>query len=374
MVKKIILVLGLLVIISLLVFGCQEDVNPPEKYAKEYSEVLQEVDVILRKNSLFTSPHFKGVFHDGGYDERVKALNPEQPVPILIEQMIMATGDPFAVYFTAEEWKNYNLIREEAESLMVLSSPGVEFPGDRGLSSDGLPYVFPLMDGEMRQHPKIFYIKIKQFTPQAFLDLAYVLWDFRERGEEFGGLIIDLQGNPGGALSSAITSIDYFLPGEELIVTTRYADGSILHWKQNRFTFLDREKPLVILLDKDSASAAEIFAAALRDNKRAVIISRDERSTGKWSIGRLFPIKRGRYGALYISTGFWQTPINEVVGQGLKPDILVKWNEGDYIKNQKNHKYNPTIFKAIEYIEERLSNQAAFLFNHFKIRLKKTDD
>ena len=256
----------------------------------------------------------------------------------------------------------------------VISSPVIDFPEDRGSSGDGYPYSqHPFKDRDGKPAKDILYVKIREFTNQSFVDLGFVLLALNPN--KFEGIIIDLRGNPGGITSSVAISAGFFLENG-FVFLGEGRDYSIRHYltKENiyfensdgklltirRLGMVPQKIPITVLTgaddkDKDaknSYSAAEIFAAALRDNNRAVIVSREERTGGKGTFNQNFPLKNGEYGALYLSIGFWKTPNGESIqGIGLKPDIKVDWSEADFERNKKDRDYDPTLFAAIDYLK-----------------------
>jgi carboxyl-terminal processing protease len=251
----------------------------------------------------------------------------------------------------------------------LFTGPGVDLPNERGISSENLPFYYPLRDRDEKEHPEILYIKIKEFSYQMSQDLKYVLENLDI--EKFKGIIIDVRGNPGGRVDAIVYSVDYFLPGDGLITAVKYTDGTVNEIRFNRWNLVPEDIPIAILVDKDSASGAELFPAALRDNGRAVIISKDESTAGKGSVNDYFTLKKGEYGALYISIGLWYTPMGQMIEKmdldqdgyyeigGLKPDILVNWTNEDIRENQRNPAwYDPTIFRAIEWVDEETGSSS----------------
>lgn len=252
---------------------------------------------------------------------------------------------------------------EEVKVQALYTGPGVELPDDRGSTAKNLPYYYPLQDREKEEHPEILYIFTKEFTHQMAMDLKHVLENLDLKN--FKGVIVDVRGNSGGRIDALIYCVDYFLPGDELITTMKYADGTKIEHRYNKWNLVPEDIPVVILVDKDSASGAELLPAALRDNGRAVIISKDERTMGKGSINYHFPLRDGEYGALYVSIGLWYTPSGQMIEAqdldhdgyyeigGITPDILVEWTDEDIVENQRNPAfYDPTLFRAIEYLSE----------------------
>jgi carboxyl-terminal processing protease len=133
-------------------------------------------------------------------------------------------------------------------------------------------------------------------------------------------LVIDLRGNPGGLLVSAVEVADRFVE-RGVIVSTR---GRIA---QEDFTYTAHEHgkwqvPLVVMIDQDSASAAEIFAGAIRDHRRGTIVG--VRSFGKGSVQGIFPLDDSASGIRLTTAKFYSPagrPFNRV---GVDPDVTVR--------------------------------------------------
>src|SRR5207253_5660212 len=124
------------------------------------------------------------------------------------------------------------------------------------------------------------YIRITQFTETTATDLAKVVEQLQKDGVQ--GLILDLRTNPGGLLTSAVEVSSLFLPEGKRVVSTKGRDGKSEVRDAKRFQGAPPplvDVPIAILLNRYSASASEIVAAALQDHLRAVIAG--ERSYGK---------------------------------------------------------------------------------------------
>jgi len=162
----------------------------------------------------------------------------------------------------------------------------------------------------------IGYIRIADFqqnTPRDFDKALSKLIKKRIRG-----LILDLRNNPGGLLSSSVAVAEKFLKRGDMIVSTR---GRI---KQQEGQFKSRsfkphsKFPIAVLQNKGSASASEIVAGALRDNKRALIVG--EKSFGKGSVQTVIPLNDGS--ALRLTTSYYYTPSGAIIHEkGISPDI-----------------------------------------------------
>ena len=157
------------------------------------------------------------------------------------------------------------------------------------------------------------------------------------------GYILDLRLNPGGLLSNAIVLSDAFLPGG-VIVSTVDRDGYKDVMKASRRYYTD--KPLIVLINKGSASASEIFSGAMKDNKRALIVG--EKSFGK---GLVQEVNRLQSGAgINITVQRYLTPSGtDIHKKGIEPDVVVELSEDD-IKN----KHDSQLIKAEELMKEMI--------------------
>lgn len=122
------------------------------------------------------------------------------------------------------------------------------------------------------------YIRLTSFTETASREVKEAFMDLRDK-QGMKKLVFDLRGNGGGLLREAVNIVNFFVPKGEMIVDTR---GKVKEWDQKHFALnqpLDLEIPLVVLIDRGSASASEIVAGSLQDLDRAVVLG--ERSYGK---------------------------------------------------------------------------------------------
>tara|TARA_B100000029_G_scaffold511174_1_gene604464 strand:- start:6507 stop:7838 length:1332 start_codon:yes stop_codon:yes gene_type:complete len=175
------------------------------------------------------------------------------------------------------------------------------------------------------------YIKIVQFQPDTVKELRQQI-RLLERSSLTGlsGLILDLRNNPGGIFDSAIAVSDLFLK-EGVIVTTRgRASGTELSYRATENNVLDGV-PIVVMVNRGSASASEIFAAALQDHKRALIFG--ERTFGKGSVQTILPMDNGA--ALKLTTARYYSPNNSSIqASGILPDVAndgLKFSENNRI-------------------------------------------
>lgn len=197
----------------------------------------------------------------------------------------------------------------------------------------------------------IAYVRLSTFNllsaskmEEAFSKLRRQLGD----KEEFGGVILDLRGNPGGLLNQAIFISDMFLE-EGTIITTKGRNDEILYTQvAHPHQIVPSNVPMVILINKGSASASEIVAGTLQDLERATIIG--VKSYGKGSVQSVIPLRNG--GTLRLTTAKYYTAGGTTPHDvGITPDIVVELPEGYWddipIIERRNH-IDPQLQKAID--------------------------
>ena len=173
--------------------------------------------------------------------------------------------------------------------------------------------------------------------------------DFREiilKTNDTAGLIIDLRNNYGGILANSIQMADFMQNTDKLISIESRANTKYQIYADGQKIF--RDKPVIILINKYTASAAEIFAGILRDNLNAVLIG--ENSFGKNSIQQVIPLYNGT--GLIISTDKYILPNGEdIKAKGLTPTYEIKQNYTATLKNDKQMK------KAVELITRLMKKE-----------------
>lgn len=150
-------------------------------------------------------------------------------------------------------------------------------------------------------HPGIGYIRVTAFSEQTGKDLKRALKWLEERNMQ--GLILDLRNDPGGLLRQAVEVSDLFLE-EGDIVTTRGRGGEILDEYKAERSGTFSGFPMVVLVNKFSASASEIVSAALQDHARATVVG--ERTWGKGSVQNIIPLERGASALKLTMATYWR--------------------------------------------------------------------
>jgi carboxyl-terminal processing protease len=174
-----------------------------------------------------------------------------------------------------------------------------------------------------RQENDIAYIRITNFSEQTEDGLERAVDQTRSKiGSRLRGVIIDLRNNPGGLLDQAIAVSDAFLDQGEIVSTRGRRPGDTQRYSARSGQMM-QGVPIVVLINEGSASASEIVAGALQDQKRARLVG--TRSFGKGSVQTVIPLAGGVDGALKLTTAKYYTPSGRSIqATGIDPDILVE--------------------------------------------------
>ena len=169
---------------------------------------------------------------------------------------------------------------------------------------------------------KIGYIHVHYFSKPTPRDMVAAIRDLD--GQGLKGLILDLRLNPGGLLEAAEQCVDFFLDADADIVTIKDRSGAEeTHRTKHRALFGD--VPLVLLINRYSASGAEILAAGLRDHDRAVLVG--EPTFGKASVQSLYTNPHDRSG-IKLTIAHYYTPAGRLIERkGVEPDVEVKLSD-----------------------------------------------
>ncbi|HEY2413544.1 MAG TPA: S41 family peptidase [Pirellulaceae bacterium] len=161
----------------------------------------------------------------------------------------------------------------------------------------------------------VAYIRIPAFQKTTSQDLEAALWDLHRQGMQ--KLILDLRGNPGGLLTASVEIADKFIADGGIVSTRGRSEQENFNYRAHRPGTW--RVPLVVLIDGDSASASEIFAAAIKDNHRGTIIG--SRSYGKGSVQGIFPLGYAGAGARITTAKFFSPDGHPIANVGVTPDI-----------------------------------------------------
>ena len=208
----------------------------------------------------------------------------------------------------------------------------LEFPVTRDLID--IPIVESDRYGDADQFA---YVALKRFSSDAGAKLRDELEALLTNDTE--GLIFDLRGNPGGLLREAIRVTSIFLEDERVLIE-RFSDGSEEIYNTEGNAIVPDDLPIVVLVNKGSASASEIVAGALQDVERATLIG--ETTFGKGSVQ--LPHTLSDDSLLRVTIALWYTPADRSIDDtGLEPDIVIE-RTNEQIENEED----PQIDRAIE--------------------------
>ncbi len=175
------------------------------------------------------------------------------------------------------------------------------------------------------------YIRLKSFNENTDKQFLEIVKKF-EKNLKIEGYILDLRNNPGGLLTQAINITDFFLDDGE-IVSTKGRKASETRKFFARKGDEIKGKPIIVLINNGSASASEIFAGALKDHKRAIILG--ENSYGKGSVQSIIPLRNG--GGIRLTISKYYLPSGNSISEvGVSPDIIVKEKEDNFKINTEN--------------------------------------
>jgi carboxyl-terminal processing protease len=224
--------------------------------------------------------------------------------------------------------------------VLTILREGWELPKEIPIVRDIIS--IPTLDWEIKEN-KIAYIHLYNFNENAPLAFYKAVLPVFLSGSR--GLILDLRNNPGGYLEVAVNIAGWFLNGGDIVVKEEFSSGKeeILKAQGNSALV---NLPTVILINQGSASASEILAGALRDNRHLKLIG--ETTFGKGTVQELKRFKDGS--EMKISVARWLLPNGDVIDKkGLTPDIEVKLTEEDVQAGR-----DPQLDKAMEILETEI--------------------
>lgn len=219
---------------------------------------------------------------------------------------------------TAEmsQMKAVDLMRgEEGTDVVLTIDRGDEEPFEVEITREDIEV--PYVESEMKTD-EIGYISLAQFIENVGTKVESAVNDLKEEGAK--GIILDLRNNPGGLLNEAVDVSSVFIE-QGVIVSVRQKDETERILKVNSNIKADTEIPLIVLINKGSASGSEIVAGAVKDYDRAELIGTT--SFGKGVVQSVVPLKDGS--AVSLTTARYYTPDgNYIHEKGIEPDLKVE--------------------------------------------------
>lgn len=234
--------------------------------------------------------------------------------------------------------KAIKLIRGEKGTAVVLTifREGDKDPIEIKIVRDVIN--IPTLDTELRKDG-IFVIKLYSFSANSANLFRNAIKNFVQSGTD--KLLLDLRGNPGGYLDSAVDMSSWFLEGGKIVVTEDYGDDKKPEIFRSRdYNIFNDKLKFVILIDSGSASASEILAGTMQDHGRAKLVG--DKSFGKGSVQETIKVTPDTL--LKVTVAKWLTPNGNLIEEkGLTPDYLVEITRKDL-----EDKKDPQLDKAVE--------------------------
>lgn len=238
--------------------------------------------------------------------------------------------------------------RQDEQFVLNLIRDRVDIPSLQGVS---------LIDRENG----VGYIKLTNFQKTTARSFEQALWDLHRQGMK--SLIVDVRGNPGGLLTASVDIADLFVPQGVLVSTRgRNPREDFVHQAHVEGTW--KNLPLTVIVDRDSASASEIFAGAIADQKRGTIVG--ETSYGKGSVQGIFPLSTSRGGIRLTTAKFYSPSGTAISDRGVKPDITVQTTKRPVFgtvsqqrTNESDDRSDPVLEAALRIAREKVARRAA---------------
>jgi carboxyl-terminal processing protease len=281
-----------------------------------HSSYLNEKALTVLKNQ--TDGEFGGLGIEITMDEGfVRVISPIDDTPAY--KAGIKSGD--LIIYIDDECINGITVEEALEKLRGKPKTKVKLKIKRG---DKLPIdleierdIIKIQSVKTEILDNIGYVRISTFDKNTTKDIKKFLADSRN----LHGLVLDLRNNPGGLLEEAVTAANIFLNGGKIVATRgRVSENSKEFFADSGD--ITNGLPLVVLINSGTASAPEILAGALRDNRRALIVG--TRSFGKGSVQKIIPLSEKS--AIRLTVAKHYTPNGECIQtNGIVPDI-----EADY--------------------------------------------
>ncbi len=299
-----------------------------------------QITAILNEDASGT---FEGIgamvtMRDDGYLEIASLISgqPAEAAGVLPGDIILAVGDQSIVGLGLYEAISY--IRGPAGTDAVLTIVRADEEEPIIITVTRASIEVPIVEYRMLDD-EIGYVLLSEFDANATDNVQNALEELARQNPK--GLIFDLRSNPGGWLDQSIKVSDLFL-GEGLVAIERDSAGG----EQRFFSYdgdISEDIPMVVLVNRGSASASEIVAGALQDRGRAVLIG--DQTLGKGSVQRPNALSDGSQ--LRVTIARWYTPNdNSIHGDGLEPDIAV-----EYPRDTPPGE-DPQLDRAIEYLKQ----------------------
>jgi len=208
--------------------------------------------------------------------------------------------------------------------LLIRRGAGLEFPVTLTRAVIEVPVIKHDMIGN------IGYVRIISFTPMTVRRTSEAISDFKKKN--YKALIVDLRNNAGGLLDSAVGVCELFLDGGTVVSTKSRIAAENKNFTAGHRSVVPKDMPIIVLINRGSASASEIVAGAMKDRGRAYLVG--ERCFGKGSVQRVYPV--GSNAGFRITTARYYTPSDVNIDKiGIPPDREVFFPEFSTAETEK---------------------------------------
>lgn len=217
---------------------------------------------------------------------------------------------------------------EGSQVKLTISRKGTEKPFDVTITRAQIEV--PAVESKMLDG-NIGYMHVLSFNEKTATETRAALMDFNKANAR--GVVLDLRNNPGGLMSECIRVASMLLPTDnKLVVSTKSRGGHSEEYNRTERPLYTA--PLVVLVNKGSASASEILSGALKDYKRAEIVG--ESTFGKALVQSVIPLSDGS--AMAITTAHYYTPAgHDIAKKGVAPDVVVELDKDVKITSEKDN-------------------------------------
>ena len=199
--------------------------------------------------------------------------------------------------------------------------------------------VIPVIKWQMKDN-KVAYIQLYHFSENSASEFKKVAQEAISAGAK--SVVLDMRGNPGGYLESAVDIISWFVSDNQVVAIEDFGNGKKTEYKSVGYQKL-MSYPAALLVDAGSASASEIVAGALRDLRNIKLVG--TKTFGKGSVQQVEQMRNGS--SLKITVAKWLTPSGKsIMDEGLEPDEKVELTEDDINNNR-----DPQLDKALEMLK-----------------------
>ena len=336
-----------------------DSVNVDEMVEKVMPQVLKELDphsmYIPAKDLEDTNAELKGSFSGIGVQFTIQSdtvhINsvipggPSEKVGLMAGDRIISVDDSAYVgkVVTNEETMRRLKGPKGTQVKLGIHRQGEKQPLSFTIIRGDIP--IKSVDAAYMITSQLGYVRINKFGETTYPELLIALATFGQYNCQ--GIIVDLRGNTGGYMASAIQMVNEFLPKNRLIVYTEGRNSPREEYRSNGRGNV-QQMPIIVLVDEISASASEIFAGAIQDNDRGTIIGR--RSYGKGLVQQPFEFRDGSAMRLIVARYYTpagrciQKPYTKGKGQDYDMDIITRYEHGEFFSQDSIHQDETSIF------------------------------